>query len=82
MVMDIFEGIPGLPGLFLASLFSASLRSVNCIFIVASQAWSRYHSARLQCGPRYVFTYTILYWLYAEDSSFILNSDRHRKFIM
>ena len=28
MVMDIFEGLPGMPGLFMASLFSASLRLV------------------------------------------------------
>ena len=26
--MDIFEGLPGMPGLFMASLFSASLRLV------------------------------------------------------
>ena len=26
MVMEIFDGLPGMPGLFMASLFSASLR--------------------------------------------------------
>lgn len=41
MVMDIFEGLPGLPGLFMAALFSASLSTISSgLSSLSAQFWT------------------------------------------